>query len=158
MKIQNSKRWAISGPQAYFFAVFGVFVAFSIRFSLHIFLQGNLPMTFFILNTILIALFYGFLPSLITITLSIPLAFFFFVPPFDSFDVPTPQDSFVFISYILIAFIAVGIVEWLQRERYKAVLLTRVSESNFQLLSDASRSLKNALNLITKDKDPLSKP
>ncbi len=158
MKIQNSKRWAINGPQAYFFAVFGVFVAFSIRYSLHTFLQGNLPMTFFILNTILIALFYGFLPSFLTIILSIPLAFFFFVPPFDSFDMPTPQDSFVFMSYILIAFIAVGIVEWLQRERYKAILLTRVSESNFQLLSDVSRSLKSAMNLITKDKDTLNKP
>jgi K+-sensing histidine kinase KdpD len=158
MKIQNSKRWAINGPQAYFFAVFGVFVAFSIRYSLHTFLLVNLPMTFFILNTILIALFFGFVPSLITIIFSIPLAFFFFVPPFDSFDAPTPQDSFVFMSYILIAFIAVGIVEWLQRERYKAILLSRVSESNFQLLSDASRSLKNALNLISKDKDPLNKP
>jgi K+-sensing histidine kinase KdpD len=158
MKIQNSKRWARNGPQAYFFAVFGVFVAFSIRYSLHTFLQGNLPMTFFILNTILIALFYGFLPSFLTIILSIPLAFFFFVPPFDSFDMPTPQDSFVFMSYILIAFIAVGIVEWLQRERYKAILLTRVSESNFQLLSDVSRSLKSAMNLITKDKDTLNKP
>ena len=158
MKIQNSKRWARNGPQVYFLAVFGVFVAFSIRYSLHTFLQGNLPMTFFILNTILIALFYGFLPSFLTIILSIPLAFFFFVPPFDSFDMPTPQDSFVFMSYILIAFIAVGIVEWLQRERYKAILLTRVSESNFQLLSDVSRSLKSAMNLITKDKDTLNKP
>jgi K+-sensing histidine kinase KdpD len=155
MKIQNSKRWAKNGPQVFFFAMFGVFVAFSIRYSLHAFLQSSLPMTFFILNTIVVALFYGFLPSLMTIFFSVPLAFFFFVPPFDSFDFPTPQDSFVFMSYILIAFIAVGIVEWLQRERYKAILLTRVSDSNFQLLSDASRSLKNAQNLIQKDKDPL---
>jgi len=144
MKIKNSKCWARRGAEAYFFAVFGVFVAFSIRFSLHAFLQGNIPMTFFILNTILIALFYGYLPSLLTIVLSVPLAFFFFVPPFDSFDMPTPQDSFVFLSYILIAFIAVGIVEWLQRERYKAVLLSRVSNSNFQLLSQTSISLKRA--------------
>lgn len=144
MKIKNSKRWARSGPDGYFFAIFGVFVAFSIRFSLHAFLQGNIPMTFFILNTIVIALFYGYLPSLLTVILSVPLAFFFFVPPFDSFDMPTPQDSFVFLSYILIAIIAVGIVEWLQRERYRAILLSRVSHSNFQLLSQASVSLKKA--------------
>jgi K+-sensing histidine kinase KdpD len=144
MKIQNSKRWARSGPEAYFFAVFGVFVAFSIRYSLHGFLQGNIPMTFFILNTIVIALFYGYVPSLLTIALSIPLAFFFFVPPFDSFDMPTPQDIFVFISYILIAFIAVAVVEWLQRERYRAILLSNVSNSNFQLLSEASQNLKKA--------------
>ena len=99
-------------------------------------------MTFFILNTIIIALFYGFRPSLLTIGISIPLAFFFFVPPFDSFDMPTAQDSFVFGSYILIAFIAVAIVEWLQRERYKAVLISRVSGSNFQMLSQASAYLK----------------
>ena len=149
MKILNSKRWAKSGPEAYFFALFGVFVAFCIRFSLHGFLQGNIPMTFFILNTIIIALFYGYLPSLLTIVMSIPLAFFFFVPPFDSFDMTTPQDGFVFGSYILIALIAVGIVEWLQRERYKADLMSRVSNSNFQLLSEASSTLKRAKNQIS---------
>jgi K+-sensing histidine kinase KdpD len=155
MKIQNSKRWARNGPQAYFFAVFGVFIAFAVRFSLHAFLQGNIPMTFFILNTIVIALFYGYIPSFLTIVLSVPLAFFFFVPPFDSFDMPTPQDSFVFLSYILIAFIAVTIVEWLQRERYKATLLTRVSNSNFQLLSEASFNLKKVQNASTAEKKPL---
>ena len=149
MKISNSKRWAKSGPEGYFFALFGVFVAFCIRFSLHGFLQGNIPMTFFIMNTIVIALFYGYRPSLLTIILSIPLSFFFFVPPFDSFDMPTPQDGFVFSSYILIALIAVGIVEWLQRERYKADLMSRVSNSNFQLLSEASSSLKRAKNQVS---------
>ena len=149
MKLLNSKRWAKSGPEAYFFALFGVFVAFCIRFSLHDFLQGSVPMTFFIMNTIVIALFYGYLPSLVTIFLSVPLAFFFFVPPFDSFDTPTPQDGFVFISYILIAFIAVGIVEWLQRERYKSELMSRVSNSNFQLLSEASSTLKKAKNPVS---------
>jgi K+-sensing histidine kinase KdpD len=149
MKILNTKRWAKSGPEAYFFAIFGVFVAFCIRFSLHGFLQGNIPMTFFIMNTIVIALFYGYLPSLMTIALSVPLAFFFFVPPFDSFDMPTPQDGFVFGSYILIALIAVGIVEWLQRERYKAELMSRVSNSNFQLLSEASSTLKRAKSQVS---------
>ena len=112
--------------------------------SLQDFLQGNIPMTFFIMNTIIIALFYGYIPSVLTIILSVPIAFFFFVPPFDSYDMPTPQDGFVFISYILIAFIAVGIVEWLQRERYKAVLISKVSDSNFRLLTQASLSLKKA--------------
>jgi K+-sensing histidine kinase KdpD len=149
MKILNTKRWAKSGPEAYFFAIFGVFVAFCIRFSLHGFLQGNIPMTFFIMNTIVIALFYGYLPSLMTIALSVPLAFFFFVPPFDSYDTPTPQDGFVFGSYILIALIAVGIVEWLQRERYKAELMSRVSNSNFQLLSEASSTLKRAKSQVS---------
>ena len=99
-------------------------------------------MTVFILNTIVIALFYGYLPSVLTIAISIPLAFFFFVPPFDSFETPTAQESFGFASYILIAFIAVGVVEWLQRERYRAILISRVSNSNFQMLSQASVYLK----------------
>jgi K+-sensing histidine kinase KdpD len=144
MKIKNSKTWAKRGAIGYVYAILGVFVAFCIRYSMHGFLQGNIPMTFFILNTIVIALFFGYLPSILTIILAMPLAFFFFIPPFDSFDMPTPQDGFVFISYILIAFIAVGIVEWLQRERYKAELIARVSQSNFQLLSQASASLKKA--------------
>jgi K+-sensing histidine kinase KdpD len=151
MKINNIKRWAKPGLEGYFAAFCGVCIAFAIRYTLHPFLQSNLPMTFFILNTIIIALFYGFRPSIFTILMSIPLAFFFFVPPFDSFDMPTAQDSFVFGSYILIAFIAVGIVEWLQRERYKAILISRVSNSNFQMLSQASAYLK-------KERDSAQKP
>ncbi|MBU3618870.1 DUF4118 domain-containing protein [Polynucleobacter sp. JS-Fieb-80-E5] len=142
MKINNAKRWAKPGFEGYFAAICGVCIAFAIRYTLHPFLQSNLPMTVFILNTIIISLFYGYLPSIFTIILSIPLAFFFFVPPFDSFEMPTSQDSFVFASYILIAFIAVGVVEWLQRERYKATLIYRVSNSNFQMLSQASSHLK----------------
>lgn len=142
MKINNAKRWAKPGLEGYFAAFCGVFIAFAIRYTLHPFLQSNLPMTVFILNTIVIALFYGYLPSVLTIAISIPLAFFFFVPPFDSFETPTAQDSFVFASYILIAFIAVGVVEWLQRERYRAILISRVSNSNFQMLSQASVYLK----------------
>ena len=142
MKINNAKRWSKSGLEGYFAAFCGVCIAFAVRYTLHPFLLGNLPMTFFILNTIIIALFYGYRASVFTILISIPLAFFFFVPPFDSFDTPTAQDSFVFGSYILIAFIAVGVVEWLQRERYRAVLISRVSNSNFQMLSQASAYLK----------------
>ncbi|QWE03628.1 DUF4118 domain-containing protein [Polynucleobacter sp. JS-JIR-II-50] len=142
MKINNAKRWAKPGLEGYFAAFCGVCIAFAIRYTLHPFLQSNLPMTVFILNTIVIALFYGYLPSVLTIAISIPLAFFFFVPPFDSFETPTAQDSFVFASYILIAFIAVGVVEWLQRERYRAILISRVSNSNFQMLSQASVYLK----------------
>ena len=148
MQIKNAKRWSPLGLQGYFFALIGVFVAFCIRYSLHGFLQANLPMTFFIVNTIIIALFYGFGPSLMTIVLAIPLSFFYFVPPFDSYDLPTPQDGFVFISYILIAFVAVVIVEWLQRERYKAVLLSRVSDSRYHLLAQISSTLKKAQNQL----------
>lgn len=144
MQIKNSKRWSPPGTQGYFLAILGVFLAFCVRFSLHTFLQGNLPMTIFIVNTIIIALIYGFGPSILTIILSIPLAFYFFVPPFNSYEPPTPQDGFVFISYILIAFIAVAIIERLQRERYKAILISKVSDSRYRLLAQTSSRLKKA--------------
>lgn len=112
-------------------------------------------MTFFILNTIIIALIYGYIPSLLTVVLSTPLAFFFFVPPFDSFDLPTAQDAFVFASYILIALLAVGVIEWLQRERYKAVLISKVSDSRYRLLAQASYSLKHSHDAGSATKGPI---
>jgi len=147
MQTKNVKSWAPIGAIGFFLAIFGVFLAFCVRFSLHEFLQGNLPMTFFIVNTIFIALKFGYGPSLLTIALSIPLAFYFFVPPFDSYDLPTPQDGFVFMSYILIAIVSVAIIEWLQRERYKAILLSRVSDSRYRLLAQTSYRLKKAQSL-----------
>ena len=141
MQTKNTKCWAPIGSAGYFLAILGVFLAFSVRFSLHGFLQGNLPMTFFIVNTIIIALKFGYAPSLLTIALSVPLSFYFFVP------LPTPQDGFVFLSYISIACVAVVIIEWLQRERYKAILLSRVSDSRYRLLAQASSKLKKAQTL-----------
>ena len=147
----NAHRWCSNKSTGYLNAVVGVFFAFCVRMALQPQIEEALPLFFFQINTIVIAFFYGYAASLFTILISIPLAFFFFVPPFDSFDTPTAQDSFVFGSYILIACIAVGVVEWLQRERYKAILISRVSNSNFQMLSQASAHLK-------KDRDSSQKP
>ena len=143
MQLKNVKNWSKYGFEGYYFAILGVFLSFCVRYTLHPFLAGNLPMTFFILNTIVIALIYGYKPSILTIALSIPLAFFFFVPPFNSYNLPTAQDGFVFSSYILIALLAVFIIEWLQRERYKAILVSKVSDSRFRLLAQTSNALKN---------------
>ncbi|SNX28581.1 protein of unknown function [Polynucleobacter meluiroseus] len=144
MQLKNVKRWANSGFAGYYFAILGVFLAFCIRFTLHPLLQSGLPMTFFILNTILIALFFGYKPSLLTVVISAPLALFFFVPPYYSFNMPTPGDLFIYLSYILVAIIAVVIIEWLQRERFKAILVSRVSDSRYRLLAQASYSLRIA--------------
>lgn len=143
MQIKNVKHWADSGPKAYFFALLGIFLAFCVRYSLHGFLQGSMPMTFFIINTVVIALLYGYKPSLLTVVISVPLASFFFVPPFDSYLLPTAQDAFLFCSYIFIALIAVVIIEWLQRERYRAVLISKVSDSRYRLLAKTSSHLRN---------------
>jgi len=156
MQLKNVRRWSKPGFSGFYFAIFGVFISFCIRYTLHPFLEGALPMTFFILNTIIIALIYGYIPSLLTIVLSVPLAFFFFIPPFDSFDLPTAQDAFVFASYILIALLAVGVIEWLQRERYKAVLISKVSDSRYRLLAQASYSLKHSYDAGSAPKAPIS--
>lgn len=144
MEIKNSKKWASSSGKGYLYAVLGVFISFCIRYSLQDFLQDGMPLTFFIVNTILISLFYGMWPGLLSVILAAPIAFFFFVPPFNSYELPTLHDAFVYVSYIFIDLTAIAVIEWLQRERYRAVLLAKVSESRYQLLSQLSNVVKNS--------------
>lgn len=150
MKLKNVKNWSKFGPESYLYSCLGVFIAFYIRYLLHPFLQSDLPMTFFIANTIIIGMVFGYGPSILSAILSVPVAFFWFVPPFDSFDLPTAHDSLVFLSYIVVTTVVVGIIEWLQRARYRAELIAKVSDSRYLLLAQASYSLKlNQVNEST---------
>ena len=142
MKIHNVKRWSEPGLKPYIVASLGVVFAFCLRYTLHDYLQTGLPMTFFIVNTVIITLLYGYKPSIFTMVISVPLASYFFLQPFAAYTVPTSQDIFHFFAYILIGLIAVGVIEWLQRARYKAVLISRVATSRYRLLAKASSSLK----------------
>jgi K+-sensing histidine kinase KdpD len=140
MLIKNSRAWVSATSQGYLFAIIAVLIAFYIRLELQPFLQSSFPVLFFIISTTLVSYKFGSGPALLSIVLSLPLAYYFFIPPFNSFEI----EIFDFIGltiYAFLFFLIVFLIEKLQRERYRAILIARVCESRMLIM--AKLSLKN---------------
>ena len=92
---------------------------------------------FFIISTTIVSYKFGFGPALLTIALSLPLAYYFFIPPFNSFEIE-PFDLISLAIYGFLFFLIVILIEKLQRERYRAILIARVCESRMMIMSKLS--------------------
>jgi K+-sensing histidine kinase KdpD len=138
MKIRNSKRWSRAGTESYLAGLCGLCVAFVLRYLLHPMLEDQLPMLFFAVNCFVIAYFYGFWPSFWMLLLGMPIAFYFFVKPYNSFDhFFERRDILIFIVYSTLVGLTGVMLELLHRAQYKSVLLALVSDTRYRLLVEA---------------------
>ena len=138
MEIKNSIRWSKAGAECYLAGIAGVCIAFALRYALHPLLDGNLPMLFFAINCVVIAYFYGFWPSFWMLLASMPLAFYFFVEPYASFETfIDKEDVFLFIVYSSLVGLTAIMFELLHRAKYKSALLVLVSDTRYRLLVEA---------------------
>jgi K+-sensing histidine kinase KdpD len=144
MLIKNARAWAPQSLSAYGYALAGVGIAFFIRYQFHPILQSSFPIIFFIFNTILICFRFGMGPAIFTVLLSIPLAYYFFIPPYGSFDLETPMDAFTIFIYLLLFGIIIWLIEKLQRERFRAILIARVAQSRMEIMAKLSSKTKKS--------------
>ena len=142
MKYQNSKRWAKPSLNSLFLVFICTLVAFFIRYELHPILQGRAPFTTFILSTTFISAYCGLRYALLSTLIAAPITFYYFVEPFQSWDVPTNADLILYASYIITSLALSFTIEYLQRSRYEAELINRVSDSRLKLLEVATRRKK----------------
>lgn len=141
----NAKRWCSNKSHGYLVAVFGVLIAFSLRYVLHPLLGGSLPLFFFQINTIVIAYFFGILPALLTLVLSAPLLIFFFMEPFGALSVVDQRDVttlFVYTSYTVLTGV---LVELLRREQYNAKIAYLVSETRLKLMVEGDQKMRSIM-------------
>lgn len=138
MEIKNSRVWTPNTPSAYGYALLGTIAAFFMRYQFHPLMQAQFPMLFFLFNTILIAYKFGWKPASMSAVIGIMFAYYFFIPPFNSFELPgaidlldLSIDSILFVTIIYL-------IEKLQRERYRAVLIARVSDSRMKIMARLS--------------------
>lgn len=144
MLIKNARAWAPQSLSSYGYALMGVVIAFFLRHQFHPILQSSFPIIFFIFNTTLISFRFGLGPAIFTILLSIPLAYYFFIPPYGSFDLDTRMDGISIFLYISLFGLIIWLIEKLQRERYRAVLIARVCESRMEIMAKLSSKTKRA--------------
>ena len=141
----NAKRWCSNKSHGYLVAVFGVLIAFSLRYILHPLLGGSLPLFFFQINTIVIAYFFGIIPALLTLVLSAPLLIFFFMEPFGALSVVDQRDVttlFVYLSYTVLTGV---LVELLRREQYNAKIAYLVSETRLKLMVEGDQKMRSIM-------------
>jgi len=144
MLIKNARAWAPQSLSAYGYALVAVGIAFFVRYQFHPILQSSFPILFFIFNTILISFRFGMGPAIFTVLLSIPLAYYFFIPPFGSFDLENPMDAFAIFIYIILFGVIIWLIEKLQRERYRAILIARVAQSRMEIMAKLSSKTKKS--------------
>jgi len=141
MQIKNGRAWAPNTLQSYGYALIATGAAFFVRYELHPIMQNQLPVLFFIFSTIFISYKLGWKPSVFSSILALILAFFFFIPPFNSFDLPSNADLLNLFIYSSLFITIIYLIEKLQRERYQAILLARVSDTRLRIM--AKLSVKN---------------
>ena len=143
MKIKNSQAWVAVTPLSYGYALLATGAAFFVRYQLHPLLQTQIPALFFVFSSILIAYKLGWKPAVLGSTTGIILSYYFFIPPFNSFELPSFKDlvnltalTFLFSTILLL-------IERLQRERYQAMLVARVSDSRMRIMAKLSAKRKS---------------
>lgn len=140
IKLKNAKSWRPQGFRPIYTSAVGFVAAFGLRYALAPFVEESLSMLFFAVNCIVISYLFGYLYSLGLLAISIPTAMFFFRKPFYTMDGLNDKDLFMILVYTVIIATASFIIEWLQRERYAAVLQQRVSETRYRLLIESDQA------------------
>ncbi|MBU3628271.1 DUF4118 domain-containing protein [Polynucleobacter sp. AP-Reno-20A-A9] len=141
----NAKRWYGDKSHGYAVAVFGVLMAFSLRYILHPLLGGSLPLFFFQINTIVIAYFFGIFPALLTLVLSAPLLIFFFLEPFGALSVVDQRDVTTLFVYLSYTVLTGALVELLRREQYNAKMAVLVSETRLKLMVEGDQKMRSVM-------------
>lgn len=134
MKIRNARRWAPSGGWRYLAALAGFGVAFAIQRVLQPLFGTNLPDLFFIVAVLLSEFFLGMGPALMLAAASTLALDYDFVEPYGQLGVPNRGDLTALLSHLSLNLLAIGLIEWLRRVQYQAVLLAEVSRSRYEIL------------------------
>ncbi|MBU3581362.1 DUF4118 domain-containing protein [Polynucleobacter sp. AP-Capit-er-40B-B4] len=142
MQIKNSRAWAPNIPSVYGYALLGTLAAFFMRYQFHPLMQAQFPILFFLFNTTLIVYKFGWKPASMSAIIGMILAYYFFIPPFNSFELPSLLDILNLSIYSLLFITVIYLIEKLQRERYRAVLIARVSDSRMQIMAKLSAGIK----------------
>ena len=140
IRLKNAKGWRPQGFRPIYVSTFGFVAAFGLRYALAPFVEESLSMLFFAVNCIVMSYLFGYLYSLGLLAISIPTAMFFFRKPYYTMDGLNDKDIFLILVYTTIVATAALIIEWLQRERYAAVLQQRVSETRYRLLIESDQA------------------
>ncbi|SAK50582.1 hypothetical protein AWB83_01161 [Caballeronia ptereochthonis] len=93
-----------------------------------------MPGTAFLIAAVLIEYLCGLAPALVVMFSGLCLADYLFVPPYGHIEVFDQSDLALLVSYPLITFLVITLVERLRRAQFRAELLAAVAQSRYEML------------------------
>lgn len=146
MEFRNRRAWRQNPAEGYIVAIAAFAIALLVRLELQSVLDDKLPTFFFTLATIVVAARYGLYPALITIVLSLPTSLFFFVKPYDTFEIPTFSDSLTIVYFTVVTLLVALVLEKSHRSKYNSDLNARVSDTRFRLMTQLDKDLRSKMS------------
>lgn len=132
--IQNTRRWAPTGPRGWLAAAAALIAASAIRELLHPFLGPASPGIVFSIAAALIEYYYGLAPALAAMVLGLGLADYLFVPPYGDFAVLDQHDVVLVATYPVVTLLIIVLIERLRRSQYRSELIGAVAQSRYEIL------------------------
>ena len=148
MEFRNRRAWRTNPAEGFLVAVVAYAIALLVRLELQSVLDDKLPTFFFTLATVGVAARYGLYPALLTIALSLPTCLFFFVKPYDTFGIPTFNDSLTILYFSVVTLVVAIVLEKSHRSKYNSELNARVSDTRFRLMTQLDKDLRNRISSV----------
>lgn len=134
MNIKNAKKWsAVPRPQAYLMALVITLAAFSLRHLIHPLVTPYAPFQLLLAACLLTEYLVGLGPALFSGAVGLSLAALFFIPPFGELDGLSRGDVVVLANVVIVALLAIGLIEALRRALYSNQLVLKVSRSRHKI-------------------------
>ncbi|WP_394780498.1 DUF4118 domain-containing protein [Undibacterium sp.] len=139
---KNAKNWAMGTPASRLgISLLITLFAFAIRKILHPYIEPHVPFHFFVGAAIITEFFVGVAPALVSLSIGIPLGLYYFVKPYDVLGIPTGDDFIVMTNNLIIAIIAIFLLEYLRRSQYSTKLMLSVVNSQRRSLLEVYNQL-----------------
>lgn len=129
--------WAPRTPLRWPLAAAALVAAVLVRLSLHELLGPQFPLISFTLATLIVHFFLGLGPALLVALASLPVGTYLFVPPYNTFTMPEPQDFYLITYFVITTALFMVLIQYLRRALYQSVLLAEVAESRYLMLLDS---------------------
>ncbi len=91
-----------------------VLLTFEIRLFFHDYLGNHFPLIFFIFTTSILAYFFGARLGIIALSVSAVAAYYFFVKPYNSFQLGEISDLIYLIVKYILGVIVILLISWLK--------------------------------------------
>ena len=145
MLLHNSSEWSKTKPlwQGLLVSVLLTSAATLIRIVIHEQVQPSLPFQLFYLSIVISTFYFGWMSGLFSTSLSIMSGFYFFIQPYDSFELPSTSDIYLIAVNLVTMLVCVFIIEYLQRLIYTSSVLLKASKNNYKLYIRSENSLLN---------------
>jgi K+-sensing histidine kinase KdpD len=145
MLLHNSSQWSKSKPAwlGYFICLSSTAMITLLRIWIHEYVEPNLPFQLFYISLIVTTFWCGWYFGLLATIISILMGFYFFIKPYDSFQVPSISDSYLIAANLITMLLCVFAVEYLQRTAYSSAVLLKASTNNYRLFIRSENHLLN---------------